>query len=369
MITPPHQEDHVAAERFDQTTQALQHGRVPAIVPNTSYDESSALYTHSPSVSVSSEPNWRTPSAAARSSPSSAVSWENTIDKQRALPASISAERLAYSVYPTSHHNLVNDKPQGRYRALGRPALPADSHIILTASHSQSPDPRLGYNIHGAAVNPATTLPPNIASTCPLDGLLLDFREERKQRREEGISESDIIGPPHPSYYCLFQPQRGIYTHALSRFFTDILATFPDLKTPPEQVAVLYVMFRVMRWHISPTQETYDALPEWSKPSSYQLCHMHPAWIDHLPWPQLRDKLVSSYPLVPFDNFFIPYTTTLSLNWPYEPRSILQPIPDSEELALNPVFEEHLRDLKNWSLGPAFVKAHPILAETVRIKE
>ena len=96
---------------------------------------------------------------------------------------------------------------------------------------------------------------------------------------------------------------------------------------------------------------------------------MHPAWIDHLPWPQLRDKLVSSYPLVPFDNFFIPYTTTLSLNWPYEPRSILQPIPDSEELALNPVFEEHLRDLKNWSLGPAFVKAHPILAETVRIKE
>ena len=218
-------------------------------------------------------------------------------------------------------------------------------------------------------MTPATTLPPNIASTCPLDGLLLDFREKRKQRRAEGMPESDIIGPPHPSYYCLFRPERGIYTHALSRFFTDILATFPDIKTPPEQVAVLYVMYRVMRWHISPTQETYDALPDWSKPSSYQLCHMHPAWIDHLPWPHLRDKLVSSYPLVPFDNFFIPYTTTLSLNWPYDPRSILQPIPDSDELALNPIFEEHLRDLSNWSLGPAFAKAHPILAETVRIKE
>ena len=35
---------------------------------------------------------------------------------------------------------------------------------------------------------------------------------------------------------------------------------------------------------------------------------------------------------------------------------------------INPVFERHLRDLKNWSLGPPFAKAHPALADTVRIK-
>lgn len=40
-----------------------------------------------------------------------------------------------------------------------------------------------------------------------------------------------------------------------------------------------------------------------------------------------------------------------------------------EDLVINPVFERHLRDLSNWSLGPAFEKAFPSLADTCRIKK
>lgn len=82
----------------------------------------------------------------------------------------------------------------------------------------------------------------------------------------------------------------------------------------------------------------------------------------------MRDKMVQVYPTIPFDNFFIPYTTTISLNWPYESMDTLLTIPGTEELGVNPVFERHLRDIANWSLGPAFAKAHPCLAETVKIK-
>ena len=82
----------------------------------------------------------------------------------------------------------------------------------------------------------------------------------------------------------------------------------------------------------------------------------------------MRDKMVSLYPDVPFDAFFIPYTTTLSLNWPYEQTDTLISLPGREELRINPVFERHLRDLNNWSLGPAFAKAFPMLAETTTIK-
>lgn len=139
------------------------------------------------------------------------------------------------------------------------------------------------------------------------------------------------------------------------------------------QVSVLmlshrYIMFLIMRWQISPTEETYSRLPSWVTPRPSQLFTPHPAWIDHLPWPLMRDKLVQVFHMIPFDEFFIPYTTTISLNWPYEPMDTLLTIQGSDELGINPVFERHLRDLGNWSLGPAFAKAHPILAETVRIR-
>lgn len=129
-----------------------------------------------------------------------------------------------------------------------------------------------------------------------------------------------------------------------------------------------YVMFLVMRWQICPTQETYEWLPEWVAPRAPQLFTPHPAWIDHLPWPRMRDKLVCIYPSVPLDDFFIPYTTTVSLNWPYNPNDVLLSTPGTEELSINPLFEKHLRDLNNWSLGPAFAKAHSVLEETCRIK-
>lgn len=33
--------------------------------------------------------------------------------------------------------------------------------------------------------------------------------------------------------------------------------------------------------------------------------------------------MVHAHDAIPFGTFFIPYTTTLSLNWPYEARDVL----------------------------------------------
>lgn len=121
----------------------------------------------------------------------------------------------------------------------------------------------------------------------------------------------------------------------------------------------------------------------------------------------MRDRIVATQPFVQNDIFFVPYTTSLSLNWPYEPRDCLLPaskLPSSaaslaasspaathagspaagstpgtvyssapkehqETWVMNPAFESHLRDLRNWSLGPEFKAAFPGLADTARIKE
>jgi hypothetical protein len=223
-----------------------------------------------------------------------------------------------------------------------------------------------GLELTGHAV-PIRNSPP----TCPLDSLLLDFLHERQQQAAEGVSTPKLVGPAYPSVSSLLNPSRAKNSHPLSKVFTDILATFPDLSTLPEKVAVLYIMFLIMRWQIAPTQENYDRLPDWVTPRAPQLFTPHPAWFDHLPWPKMRDRLVrdfSSQESPVFDNFFIPFTTTLSLNWPYEATDTLLSSPESEELMINPVFERHLRRLENWTLGPAFAKTFPSLTDTYNLK-
>jgi len=133
--------------------------------------------------------------------------------------------------------------------------------------------------------------------------------------------------------------------------------------------------------------------------------------------PRLRDRLIDSCdPFLSFDAFFIPFTTTVSLNWPYDPNDCLLPaskvhlassttssVPasspystavnagspappltpqptvgtpgsitiskDDDQFLINPAFESHLRNLSNWSLGPSFRAAFPNLSHAVRIKE
>lgn len=243
----------------------------------------------------------------------------------------------------------------------------------------QTPQPPSGFEPPLVAYNVPVR---NVSPTCPLDVILLDFLAERRARAAEGLSPTNLVGPPYPSVSSLLNPERSRYAHPLSKVFTDILSKFPDLAELPEQVAVLYIMFLVMRWQISPTQENYDRLPDWMTPRASQIFTPHPVWVDHLPWPRMRDQMVQLYPEISLDNFFIPYTTTLSLNWKYEASDTLLNMGGAgvggnnggseggaEEFSINPVFERHLRDLSNWTLGPAFEKAFPALAHTCSIKK
>ncbi|KAI2610899.1 uncharacterized protein GGS25DRAFT_480398 [Hypoxylon fragiforme] len=210
----------------------------------------------------------------------------------------------------------------------------------------------------------------NSPPTCPLDSLLIEFLNERRQRAAEGVPARDVVGPRYPSVSSLLNPARSVLSHPLSKVFTDILAAFPGISTLPERVAVLYFMFLLMRWQISPTQENYDLLPTFARPTPAQQQITHPAWVDHIPFPRMREKLIKEYKPVDylFDDFFIPFTTTISLNWPYEETDALLQSPDGGELLVNPVFERHMRRPENWTLGDAFDKAFPWLRGTYNLK-
>ncbi|KAF5021941.1 hypothetical protein F66182_6011 [Fusarium sp. NRRL 66182] len=258
----------------------------------------------------------------------------------------------------------------------------AQSHTqhVLSAAHTPESVHSPGYSpamssagapvprSEPSAVDPTAPIK-NCAPTCPLDSLLLDFLSERRQRAADGLPAQEVVGPRYPSVSSLLNPANSAYSHPLSKVFTDILATFPDISNLPERVAVLYIMFLVMRWQIAPTKENFDRLPEWMTPRPVQTTVPHAAWLDHIPFPKMRDRLVRDHnPLLyPFDNFFVPFTTTLSLSWPYEDTDTLLQNPDTDEVMINPVFERHLRNLDNWKLGGAFAKAFPTLVGTFNL--
>lgn len=84
----------------------------------------------------------------------------------------------------------------------------------------------------------------------------------------------------------------------------------------------------------------------------------------------MRDKLVAEYRdgACPFENFFVPFSSTLNLNWPYDDSCVLLASPAGEELMINPVFEQHLARAENWTVGEAFEREFPVLARLCNLK-
>ncbi|KAL7933396.1 hypothetical protein V8C35DRAFT_304247 [Trichoderma chlorosporum] len=232
--------------------------------------------------------------------------------------------------------------------------------IIPTASYSET-----------QAATPET-LPPfsrplRICNpTCPLDSLLLDFLSERQQRAAEGYQPHEVTGPRYPSVSSLLNPANSPFSHPVSRVFTDILTKFPEVSGLPEKVTLLYIMFLFMRWRIYPTKENLDRLPEWMHPLPCQYEISHAAWMDLIPYPAMRERVIRAETpeIYYFDNFFLPFTSTFTVSWPYEEAHTLLRNPDSDEIMINPVFESHMRILENWKLGRVFAESFPLLADT-----
>lgn len=96
--------------------------------------------------------------------------------------------------------------------------------------------------------------------------------------------------------------------------------------------------------------------------------------MDHLPFPAMRERLVARYARgvgYEFEEMFIPFTTTLSVNWGYGDADVLVRCgaEGEEEVCVNPVFERHMERLESWTLGEAFNLAFPELAGSYNLRE
>ena len=182
--------------------------------------------------------------------------------------------------------------------------------------------------------------------------MLLNLLENRQQKAAQGIWKLNLAGPPYPSISSLLDPEKGVYSHPVSKLFTDIQRTFLDMTSLPEQVAMLYLVFLLLRWQTYSTPENYDRLPDWLTPRPCQLLtpRILPGWIISL---GSGCGSVLSCRTFQFEDRLY-HVQTSSINWPYEATSCLLSVSDSDDLLINPVFERHMCNIGNWSLGSCF---------------
>jgi Domain of unknown function (DUF3425) len=167
--------------------------------------------------------------------------------------------------------------------------------------YSTDPNPEVGYvldqnnhfvrgtyNIRHTpfipSLPPVYAMLPRVMERGPLDTLMLDFLIKTQRLAATGVSSKELAGPAFPSWNIMLNPNTSHQPHLLSKVFTDILHTFPDLNKLPEQAAVVFIMFLVMRWQVNPTKENYERMPEWIRPRAEQLFVIHPHWLDYIPW-------------------------------------------------------------------------------------
>lgn len=92
----------------------------------------------------------------------------------------------------------------------------------------------------------------NTAPTCTLDAMLLDFPHNQQPKAAQGIPKPNLVGPPYPSISSLLNPEKNVPSHPVSKPFTDIQRTFLNMTSLPEQVAMLLLMFLLLRWQNLP---------------------------------------------------------------------------------------------------------------------
>lgn len=283
------------------------------------------------------------------------INYMNTISQQPQLAANGNGEKLIL--------NFLIDNPCQIPKISDIPKLSPDQNHspdppAIDLSSPSTPSPGDYPRAHLIPIQ-------NTKPTCPLDAIFLDFLKDRRRALMDG-SQQRLA---YPSVSSLLNPtENSTYSYSISKVFSDILRTFPDISSLPEQVGTLYVMFQIMRWQIFPTQQNYDRMPNWITPRPAQLFSPHPAWVDYIIWPNVRDRLSYDWRDYPFENWFVPYTRTISCNWPYEPMDCLLHNTESDELLINPVFERHIRELSNWSVGTEFAETFPALVDAVKIK-
>jgi hypothetical protein len=160
----------------------------------------------------------------------------------------------------------------------------------------------------------------------------------------EGWDAVTNRGPLHPSW------------HILRRIDQTLFRTCP--KT--ERLAILRAMHSLLQFHTESTSQRYSRLPPWyNKRPAQKIAHSYA--IDYFAWPGLRERFIFGEHDYCDNEFWHLFCKSLRVLWPYEFRDCYTREIETGLYKVSPHFDERLRDIKSWAMGPDIFQRFPEL--------
>ncbi|KAK5072833.1 hypothetical protein LTR64_000757 [Lithohypha guttulata] len=205
----------------------------------------------------------------------------------------------------------------------------------------------------------------------PLGRAYTDFHELAKANPSstDVSQQSDLIEAT-----LLFRKRRPTDEFNADNWASEFHSTFVDPVTYTLNIAGTYMLARLMRWLLNPTPTTYAALPAMIRPTLRQRMTVHPAFIDIMGIPPVRDALLAKMR----DTLDVIMQAGLNVDWPHSVNEALlcsrvtnvQNPDEDVKIFISPQFGIAIDNIRNWVFGRKILTEFPELVTSgIKISE
>ncbi|CAN9100212.1 unnamed protein product [Alternaria alternata] len=168
-----------------------------------------------------------------------------------------------------------------------------------------------------------------------------------------GVSIEQII-EIHPNIAALWDKE--VYNHSgiLSKWAVGMTHSVYMKGNTFSCFGSMYLFWCLMRWMISPSPETYNAIPEWFRPTPNQLFMPHINIVDFIVWPAFRELVVQIPAMQERMEWMMDLSLNLHCDWSLAMGEALCTSEETGQVDLCDAARDVARDLGNWSVGPSF---------------
>ncbi|KAK9795803.1 hypothetical protein SCARD494_04774 [Seiridium cardinale] len=139
------------------------------------------------------------------------------------------------------------------------------------------------------SILPLTTRP---GASSVTDSVAFTLRQARSLI-QSGQSAEEVAGR-NCNIAALFDENQYNRTSLLSKWSARLVFSIQHKNRTFSAFAATHLVWILARWMIDPQPETYEAVPEWFRPTMAQLWTPHVDLIDFFIWPTLRDMVVDN---------------------------------------------------------------------------
>ncbi|KAI8713027.1 Zn(2)-C6 fungal-type domain-containing protein [Fusarium sp. LHS14.1] len=170
---------------------------------------------------------------------------------------------------------------------------------------------------------------------------------------QEGTALEKVVGT-NPEIAALFDQDVFDKSTILSKWAAQMVHSVKLKGYDFTCFASMYIFWYLMRWMISPSPETYAAMPEWIRPTPNQLFIPHINMVDFAIWPAFRELVVQLPSMQEHMEWLIDLSNSIQCEWPYELDQALYKDEATGNIDLVDLAKQHVWSLDCWPVGSTF---------------